>query len=295
MAPPLLTVQRITVSFSGLAALDDVSLEVGEHEIVSLIGPNGAGKTTLFNVVCGFVRASSGHVQFRDKELRRHRPTDLARMRIARTLQGVKLWNGLTVVENVMAGAQATLKAGLVSALLGLPRSSREERLLRERALSLLDGLGIADTADRLPASLPYGVQKRVAIARALLLEPVLLLLDEPASGLSEGEMAELAKLILELRDDMGILLVEHHMDFVMSISDRVVVLNFGRVIAAGSPDEVRSDPEVTNAYLGEQVSSAALGSAHDETATDTATDAAAARATATRVGPAGGPPEAEE
>ncbi len=254
MGAPLLTVQGITVSFSGLAALDGVSLGIGEHEIVSLIGPNGAGKTTLFNVVCGFVRPTSGQVAFRGKELRRHRPTDLARMRIARTLQGVKLWNGLTVVENVMAGAQATLRAGLVSALLGLPRSWREERLLRERALALLQSLGIADTADRLPPSLPYGVQKRVAIARALLLEPVLLLLDEPASGLSETEMGELAQLILGLRDDMGVLLVEHHMDFVMSISDRVVVLNFGRVIASGTPDEVRSNQEVTTAYLGEQV-----------------------------------------
>ncbi len=258
MAAPLLTVEGITVSFSGLAALDDVSLGVGEHEIVSLIGPNGAGKTTLFNVVCGFVRPTSGQVAFRGKELRHHRPADLARMRISRTLQGVKLWNGLTVVENVMAGAQATLRAGLVSALLGLPRSSREERLLRERALAMLEGLGVADAADRLPPSLPYGVQKRVAIARALLLEPELLLLDEPASGLSETEMGELAQLILGLRDDMGILLVEHHMDFVMSISDRVVVLNFGRVIASGTPDEVRSNQEVTTAYLGEQVDRAA-------------------------------------
>ena len=254
MAPPLLTVQGITVSFSGLAALDDVSIDVGEHEIVSLIGPNGAGKTTLFNVVCGFVRPSSGHVEFRCKELRHHRPTDLARMRIARTLQGVKLWDGLTVVENVMAGAQATLRAGLASALLGLPRSSREERILRERAVAMLDSFGIADMADRTPSSLPYGVQKRVAIARALLLEPVLLLLDEPASGLSANEMVEIAQLVLELRDTMGILLVEHHMDFVMSISDRVVVLNFGRVIASGSPADVKNNPEVTTAYLGEQV-----------------------------------------
>jgi len=257
MAAPLLTVQEITVSFAGLAALDDVSLHVGEHEIVSLIGPNGAGKTTLFNVVCGFVRPSVGMVAFKGKELRHHRPTDLARMGIARTLQGVKLWNGLSVVENVMAGAHATLRADLFSALLGLPRSSREEDRLRERAMSMLDSLGIAQAANRSPASLPYGVQKRVAIARALLLEPQLLLLDEPASGLSASEMGELAQLIQEVRGRMGILLVEHHMDFVMSISDRVVVLNFGRVIATGTPDTVRRDPEVTTAYLGEQVADA--------------------------------------
>jgi branched-chain amino acid transport system ATP-binding protein len=254
MAPPLLAVRGVTVSFAGLAALDQVSLEVGEREIVSLIGPNGAGKTTLFNVVCGFVRPSGGQVEFRGQELLRHRPKDLARMRIARTLQGVKLWQGLTVLENVMAGAQSTLRAGLASALLGLPRSSREERALRRRAQSVLGRLGVADLAERIPASLPYGMQKRVAIARALVLDPVLLLLDEPASGLSAAEMEELAGLVQGLRTDMGVLLVEHHMDFVMAISDRVVVLNFGRVIAAGLPEEIRADDQVTTAYLGEQI-----------------------------------------
>jgi branched-chain amino acid transport system ATP-binding protein len=254
MAPPLLAVRGVTVSFAGLAALDDVSFEVGEREIVSLIGPNGAGKTTLFNVVCGFVRPDEGTVEFRGEELRRHRPTDLARMRIARTLQGVRLWEGLTVLENVMAGAQSRLRAGLASAIFGLPRSSREERALAQRGLAMLERLRVADLAGRLPGSLPYGMQKRVAIARALMLDPVLLLLDEPASGLSEHEMEELAELVRGLRADMGVLLVEHHMDFVMAISDRVVVLNFGRVIAAGLPDAIRADPEVTTAYLGEQV-----------------------------------------
>jgi branched-chain amino acid transport system ATP-binding protein len=254
MAPPLLAVRGVTVSFAGLAALDQVSLEVGEREIVSLIGPNGAGKTTLFNVVCGFVRPSAGQVEFRGQELLRHRPKDLARMRIGRTLQGVKLWQGLTVLENVMAGAQSTLRAGLASALLGLPRSSREEASLRDRATSMLGRLGVADLAERLPASLPYGMQKRVAIARVLMMDPVLLLLDEPASGLSAAEMDELAAVVQGLRTDMGVLLVEHHMDFVMAISERVVVLNFGRVIAAGLPEEIRADDQVTTAYLGEQV-----------------------------------------
>lgn len=254
MVPPLLAARGVTVSFAGLAALDQVSLEVGEREIVSLIGPNGAGKTTLFNVVCGFVRPSAGQVEFQGKELVGHRPKDLARMRIGRTLQGVKLWQGLTVLENVMAGAQSTLRAGLASALLGLPRSSREEASLRHRATSMLGRLGVADLADRLPASLPYGMQKRVAMARVLMMDPVLLLLDEPASGLSAAEMDELAGVVQGLRADMGVLLVEHHMDFVMAISERVVVLNFGRVIAAGLPEEIRADDQVTTAYLGEQV-----------------------------------------
>jgi branched-chain amino acid transport system ATP-binding protein len=254
LAPPLLAVRGVTVSFAGVAALDDVSMEVAEREVVSLIGPNGAGKTTLFNVVCGFVRPDAGHVEFRGTRLRRHRPTDLSRLRVARTLQGVKLWSGLSVLDNVMAGAQSTLRAGFAAALLGLPRSAREESALEARARAMLARLGVADLAARLPGSLPYGIQKRVAIARALMLDPVLLLLDEPASGLSATEMDELADLLRGLRADMGILLVEHHMDFVMSISDRVVVLNFGQVIAAGLPDEVRVHPEVTTAYLGTTV-----------------------------------------
>jgi len=255
MTHPLLAVHGVTVSFAGLAALDDVSLHVGAREVVSLIGPNGAGKTTLFNVVCGFVRPDQGRIEFQGHELTRHRPDDLARMRIARTLQGVRLWEGLSVVENVMAGAQSTLRSGLVSALLGLPRSSREETALRRRAHTMLERLDAADVADRHPGSLPFGLQKRVAIARALMVDPVLLLLDEPASGLSEREMGELADLVNGLRSDMSVLLVEHHMDFVMSISDRVVVLNFGQVIAAGLPGEIQADPEVTTAYLGEPVS----------------------------------------
>jgi branched-chain amino acid transport system ATP-binding protein len=253
-AEPLLAVKGVSVAFAGLGALEDVSFDVGEREVVSLIGPNGAGKTTLFNVVCGFVHPGAGRVEFRGNELTRHRPGDLARMGIARTLQGVRLWEGLTVVENVMAGAHASLRSGFVSALLGLPRSWREETALRRRAQAMLERLAVADVAERRPGSLPYGLQKRVALARALMVDPVLLLLDEPASGLSEQEMGELAELIGGLRSDMGVVLVEHHMDFVMSISDRVVVLNFGRVIAAGLPDEVRAHPEVTTAYLGEPV-----------------------------------------
>jgi branched-chain amino acid transport system ATP-binding protein len=253
-ATPLLSVRQVTVSFAGLAALDEVSLEVLGHETVSLIGPNGAGKTTLFNVVCGFIRPQQGAVSFDGRELRRHRPSDLPHLGMARTLQGVNLWRGLTVVENVMTGAQARLRAGMAAAFFGLPRSSREETALHRCALEMLDRLGLADIAARLPGSLPYGLQKRVAIARALMVDPVLLMLDEPASGLSVAEMDELASLVTELRSEMAVLLVEHHMDFVMAISERIFVLNFGRVIASGSPAAIRADPEVTTAYLGEQV-----------------------------------------
>jgi branched-chain amino acid transport system ATP-binding protein len=247
----------ITVSFGGLLALDDVSLSVDPGEIVGVIGPNGAGKTTLFNVICGFVRADSGTISYRGKPLRGHQPHDLAKAGITRTLQGVGLWRGMTVVENVMAGAQATAKADFVSALFGLWRSSREESRIRRRALELLGELRIAEYANRLPLTLPYAIQKRASLARALISDPTLVLLDEPASGLSEGELDELGKLIVSLRTNMGVLLVEHHMDLVMSVCSRIVVLNFGRVIAAGTPAEVQANPEVTTAYLGQEVSAA--------------------------------------
>ena len=250
-----LVVNEITVAFGGLTALDDVSLSVQPGEVVGVIGPNGAGKTTLFNVICGFVRPDSGTLSYRGKQLRNHQPHDLAKVGISRTLQGVGLWAGMTVIDNVMAGAQSVAKADFVSALFGLWRSSREENRLRQRSLSLLEELRIAEYANRYPLTLPYAIQKRTSLARALIAEPSLILLDEPASGLSEGELQELGKLIVGLRAKMGVLLVEHHMDLVMSICDRLVVLNFGHVIASGPPAEVQANPEVTTAYLGQDVS----------------------------------------
>ncbi|HEY6429368.1 MAG TPA: ABC transporter ATP-binding protein [Acidimicrobiales bacterium] len=250
----LLVVHEVTVGFGGLLALDQVSMSVGHGEIVGVIGPNGAGKTTLFNVVCGFVHADRGSITYRGKVLRRHHPHDLAKLGIARTLQGVGLCAGLTVQENVMLGAQPALHGDLGSAFLGLWRSSREERRTARRALDVLEQLGIAEHAGRYPAALPYGVQKRTALARALMMDPQVLLLDEPASGLSEHDMAELGSLIRGLSDRMAVALVEHHMDLVMSVCDRLVVLNFGLVIAEGTPAAIRANPEVATAYLGDEV-----------------------------------------
>jgi branched-chain amino acid transport system ATP-binding protein len=252
-----LRIDAVTVRFGGLTALENVSLIVSPGEVVGVIGPNGAGKTTLFNVICGFVRPDEGDVAWGQRSLRNVKPHQLAGLGIARTLQGVGLFAGLTALENVMAGAERRRRAGLASALLGLPRSDRDERALRAAALDALEALGVADVAARLPATLPFPVQKRVALARALVSRPRLILLDEPAGGLGGDDMQELGQRIRALRGDMAVLLVEHHMDLVMSVCDRVVVLDFGRRIAEGTPAEVRSDERVLDAYLGVEVDAA--------------------------------------
>src|SRR3954469_23887036 len=252
-----LRVEEVSVRFGGLTALDDVSLDVARGEVVGVIGPNGAGKTTLFNVICGFVRPTGGGVSCRGESLSRVRPHDLAGLGIARTLQGVGLFAGLTAVENVMVGAESSARAGIMSALLGLPRSDRDERRLRQRALEALAELGVADVADRLPGTLPFGVQKRVALARALVGKPALLLLDEPAGGLDAADMDDLGARVRAMKGETSVLLVEHHMDIVMAVCDRVVVLDFGRRIAEGTPAAVQADPRVLDAYLGVEADAA--------------------------------------
>jgi len=251
---PTLSINELSVGFGGVLALDQVSMSADQGQIVGVIGPNGAGKTTLFNVICGFVQADSGTITYNGASLEHHHPHDLNRLGIARTLQGIGLCGGLTVLENVMLGAQARLRCDIGSAFLGSWRSSREERRTATNARDLLHQFDIGGYAQQFPSTLPYAIQKRTALARALMAEPTLLLLDEPASGLSEDSMDELATLLRGLAPQMGILLVEHHMDLVMSLCDRIVVLNFGQVIADGTPGVIRSNAEVTAAYLGADV-----------------------------------------
>jgi branched-chain amino acid transport system ATP-binding protein len=245
--------RALTVRFGGITALDEVSFELAGGEVLGIIGPNGAGKTTLFNVICGFVQPQSGTLEWNGQTLAKIRTDRLARLGIARTLQGVGLFPRLTVLENVMVGAQRFRRAGMASALLALPRSDRDERALRERALATLRDLECEEVAARLPQTLAYPVQKRVALARALVGEPRLLLLDEPAGGLGADEVRELGERIRALRGSMAVMLVEHRMDLVMSACDRVVVLDFGRVIAQGDPATIRRDPQVLEAYLGRE------------------------------------------
>jgi branched-chain amino acid transport system ATP-binding protein len=247
-----LRVHEVTVRFGGVVALDRVSLEVRRGEVLGVIGPNGAGKTTLFNVICGFAVPDAGTLTWREESIPRMRPHRLTRLGIARTLQGVGLFERLTLLENVMVGAERFRRSNALIGMLGLPRADRDERELCERALAALARLGCEGVAERLPATLPYAVRKRAALARALVAEPELLLLDEPAGGLDATELSELAKVITAL-GDTAVMVVEHHMDFVTSVCDRVVVLDFGRVIAAGPPPQIRQDPRVLDAYLGRE------------------------------------------
>src|SRR5215470_1972383 len=247
----ILEVRDVSVRFGGLTALDTVSLTVAPSQVVGVIGPNGAGKTTLLNVLCGFIRPDEGQVLIDGRHYHDLRPHRLAGLGIARTLQGVGLFEGLSAIENVMIGANCRATAGFWSALLGLPRSDRDERRLRQEAGQALDRVGAGEVADARPGELPYGMRKRVALARALAAQPKLLLLDEPASGLAEDELDELGDLIRELAAETSLVIVEHHMDLMMSVCDSLVVLDFGRVISSGSPKEIQADPAVTAAYLG--------------------------------------------
>src|SRR5436190_15877484 len=249
----LLEVRDVAVRFGGIVALDSVSFGVEAGSIVGLIGPNGAGKTTLFNCLSRLYQCDRGEILFAGESLLaqpRHRIADLG---IGRTFQNVAVFQSMTVRENVMVGAHCRSTSGFFANALRLPRVPREEAALHSKTLDILGMLKLENLAERRVSDLPFGTRKRVELGRALAAEPKLLLLDEPASGLNHEEVGELGGLIRELRDGLRltILLVEHHMSLVMSISERVVALNFGRVIAQGTPADVRRHPDLIQAYLG--------------------------------------------
>lgn len=249
----VLEVNHATMRFGGLVAVSDLSMHIDSQEIIALIGPNGAGKTTAFNMITGVYTPTEGSVTLLGRNITGMRPDRIAHAGIARTFQNIRLFKALTVLDNVMIAQHLRLTSSWVGAVLRFPRYRREEQHAYERARELLTYMGLWDVRNEISSGLPYGMQRKLEIARALATQPSLLLLDEPAAGMNPAESAELTELIRGIRDryHLTVLLIEHHMDVVMDISDRIYVLNYGGLIAEGTPSEIQQNDDVIRAYLG--------------------------------------------
>lgn len=251
----VLQIKNLLITFGGLKAIDDISVHVEEGDFLGVIGPNGAGKTTFFNSITGNVKPAAGSIDFCGESLLGRAPDKISHLGISRTFQNIRIFPQMTVLENVCIPLHSKPQYGIVAAMLGLPSVKKKDKLLQEEALGYLESFGILEYKDQKAGSLPYGLQRRLEIARALAAHPKLLLLDEPAAGMNNDECEELIRLLRGIHEkyQLTVILIEHHLDVVFKLCNRIYVFNLGKLLAEGTPSEIQSNPEVISAYLGER------------------------------------------